>query len=79
MWMFSRFARQKIGGRIATFGGWFLSNQMQEKILESMADFGNSMADFGLHNSSKISLKMRFSLNKHPEVTKLKHNTPTLV
>jgi len=32
---------------------------------KSVADFGNSVADFGLHSSSKISLTMRFSLKNH--------------
>jgi len=41
-----------------------------------MAEFGSSVAEFGLQNSSKISLTMRFSLKNHSSITKLKHNTP---
>ena len=32
---------------------------------KTVADFDNSVADFGLLSSSKISLPMRFSLKNH--------------
>jgi len=42
-WMSSRFSWQKIGGRIATFGGRFLSNQRLEKQLR----IGGRFSQFG--------------------------------
>jgi len=58
--MFSRFSQQKIGGRIAAFGGRFLSNQMLEKHLRIGGRFWQFGVRFWASQQFKNQLKNAF-------------------
>jgi len=62
---FSDLADRKSVAELQHSGSDFRRTKAGKTAQNSVAEFGSSVADFGLHSSSKISLTMRFSLKNH--------------
>ena len=62
---FPDLADKKSVAKLQHSGPDFCRTKAGKTAQNSVAEFGSSVADFGLHNSSKISLTMRFSLKNH--------------